>query len=706
MKPLLNLLCFPLDIILLTFHWVKGIVWIVYGQIMDMFEIHRESPWPYGCLTEKTDTGLSVCLPGRKYHNRFLFHWLCPDLMHDPCEGCCCQLKMYEQLDRWKPPFWRLLSVGVGLCLFWSLPAGAFYLGLRAYLPAAVKKDLRAMIFREESKKSPRIERGTAADIDASKKFFERAQELYLAGKYQEAMLEFRNAAKHDPNHAEARFLIGKCLIKLKHLPAAIDEMKTAVALDPSLWEAHVEISQYALLNQNLDLAQKHAKQALEYQSQSPLAQMLLVSVLNSKGEIDGAKIELAKAVAMPNQSAETLVMAAGFFRHFNQPERSRQFLEQAIAVDPDAVDPRVSLANLYTTENKFPEALALLQPIFLREPDNIKALTCLAEIYVAQGDIALALWTYERINALDHDSKAITLVRHAELLINSGDTDKGSEYLKKIILENPDHIYAQLLLAQLYLNLKLYSAAIEHARAILPKRRNLLETNRILAAAYLAQRDYAKAIEACDAGLAVKASALDLKMIKAAACYTLGDKKKAIAIYEQAAGEHPESTMPLLSLAKVYNDENRHDLAIRYYRDALLISPADPIAGNNLAMLLIKTGKDLEEANRLTQELVKVYPRHPAILDTHGWVLFQRGDFVQARAYCLLSLNYAPQVVTTYYHIAKIMLQLGEINNACNALNKIITLAQPIEELPEVEKLIADHGCQSPASPAPDPQH
>lgn len=70
------------------------------------------------------------------------------------------------------------------------------------------------------------------------------------------------------------------------------------------------------------------------------------------------------------------------------------------------------------------------------------------------------------------------------------------------------------------------------------------------------------------------------------------------------------------------------------YYRQALAVAPQDPGANNNLAMLYLARGVNLDEAERLArQALVQGGPLRPYVLDTMAHIYIRQGRYQQAKA-------------------------------------------------------------------------
>jgi Flp pilus assembly protein TadD len=68
-------------------------------------------------------------------------------------------------------------------------------------------------------------------------------------------------------------------------------------------------------------------------------------------------------------------------------------------------------------------------------------------------------------------------------------------------------------------------------------------------------------------------------------------------------------------------------DLAVAQMRALLIVNPDHAEAMNFVGYAWAERGERLEEAERLVRRALELKPRSGHILDSLGWVLFQRGD-------------------------------------------------------------------------------
>lgn len=669
---IIKILRLPLDLLLLTYHWMRGVLWMFGYAVKEAFDLPIIEQWPFHQFTAKTPSDVYVCTPAQGYANPFIFKLLCADLAYDPCNGCHCQMKMYEKFDRWKPSWLRLGCVGVGLLMVWSVPAYGVYRYLKVALPPDMKAAVRSVITRRPSattNEAP-VARAKAVDREKSQEFLRHADQLFASGKYTEAILDYSNAVQQDPENGAAYLGRGLCLLKVNRLPEALDAFEYATRFDRTLWKAHLYLGEYAAMADNTNEAIRHAQEILRTDETLPEGHLLLAECHRRQGQPQAARAEIDAVLGRGAPSVEISMQIAALFFRLDDFGRSEEFYRKALATDPDSVDARIGLSYLYSSQNQFPLARERLDQVLRHEPQNVRALVALAEWHVLKREIDAALAIYGRLAESGETNNEFALIRKAELLIGAGQPDEGAELLKGIVRTQPNHVKANLILARLYLTLKLYSSATAHANAVLDVARDNEQALSIAGRAYVGQERYDKAIAVLERLPLERVAEIDSLLLFGYALNAAGDTAKAIVVYQQAAKRFPQSPLPLLALGNIYRESGDHPGAMESYRAALRVDPEQLAAANNLAMMLLQQTNQIDEAYQVISVAQKKYPNHAAIADTLGWVLYHRGEYRAAKEALMRSLALQPDNPETLYHLGATCFALGDMTEAERNLN------------------------------------
>lgn len=103
------------------------------------------------------------------------------------------------------------------------------------------------------------------------------------------------------------------------------------------------------------------------------------------------------------------------------------------------------------------------------------------------------------------------------------------------------------------------------------------------------------------------------------------------------------------------------------YYEAAIEAYPSDAEVLNNYAYRLAKEGKELDKAERLAGQAVKLSPKSAHILDTYAYIYLKRGNYTLARLYARKALEEAGDKVSgdMYEHMGDILAAQQEWSEA-----------------------------------------
>jgi len=139
-------------------------------------------------------------------------------------------------------------------------------------------------------------------------------------------------------------------------------------------------------------------------------------------------------------------------------------------------------------------------------------------------------------------------------------------------------------------------------------------------------------------------------------------------------------ATIQLL-LGKIYEDQGRLEPAIASYQEAMTRDSVKACALNNLALLYALRRNDLASATPLAEQAEKLDPRHPAIQDTCGWILYLKGKYEDAVPKLAKAKAGLPNQPTVRYHMGKALLRVGRRDEARAELEKALAISKDFPE-------------------------
>lgn len=187
----------------------------------------------------------------------------------------------------------------------------------------------------------------------------------------------------------------------------------------------------------------------------------------------------------------------------------------------------------------------------------------------------------------------------------------------------------------------------------------------------------------------------------RAAMCFT-----RAREAVQSAVGSSEPTPEALRTIAIITAAEGRTEEAVSQYRELLRRDPNDPIALNNLAMLLVTAVSRADEALPLSERLVGLHGDVPDFLDTHALVLMHAGrldDSLQTIDLALARQAENPALLLTR---ARILIRRGDATGARSIVSRVESLLRhalivPVEVADALDEIRASLQASAPPSVA-----
>jgi cellulose synthase operon protein C len=158
-----------------------------------------------------------------------------------------------------------------------------------------------------------------------------------------------------------------------------------------------------------------------------------------------------------------------------------------------------------------------------------------------------------------------------------------------------------------------------------------------------------------------------------------LDRKDLAAQLLEDRIAEYPDETVVRVHLARALVGIGDHPGAIREYEDLVQTLPENVVVLNNLAFLYQTEGDEraLEYAERAHAQA----PDNPAVVDTLGWVLVNRGEVARALPLLETARRALPDRPEVRYHYATALSKAGR---PAEAREELVTLLNEVESFPQ----------------------
>jgi len=403
---------------------------------------------------------------------------------------------------------------------------------------------------------------------------------------------------------------------------------------------------------------------------------------------VDGARKRYEQMLVKDPRSEQALLSLAGLLVATNAPPAQvKAALERALAANPASIRAHQALIGFYTQQRDTKSALAAAQAAASAVPENAQILEALGVAQQAAGESNQALDTLTQAAKLQPQNPA-PLLGLAAIEVALKDYNGAIASLHKAIALQPDQAAAWLALSGVYASSGRVEAGIADARKLQKEYPSRAVGFALEGELLFAQKKWGEAATAFRDGLAREPISL-LSVRLYMALQAAGKQDQASVMAQRWQKEHP-TDIALHNLqgqqsviAKDYRAAAQHFLAV------VNVEPDNVVALNNLAWALNEIGdpKALEYAEHASA----LTPFAPSVLDTHGWILVQRGDTAPGLALLRNALSLAPQNTDIELHVAKALLKSGDKAAAKEELAKLAVQSAPSPARTEAQQLLKD---------------
>lgn len=418
-----------------------------------------------------------------------------------------------------------------------------------------------------------------------------KGNKYFAQGKYDDALLEYRNAIKKDPKYSQAYYRTALVALRRDQLAAGYDLLKRTVELNPGFRLAEIQFGDLGWL---IYKGQARPDPRI-YNDLSGLSRRLLAS--NPK-DFDGLRFQAYIAIADKKpDDALALLKKANSIRPFysevtmpmaqllierGQAADGEQLLREMIAKQPAYGSAYEILSAQYIREKRLPEAEAILRMRVDRNPAQTGGIVELANFYADQHNTTAVNATLERLRA-GRSSIPEARMALADFYAVHGEPSQALSEFERDVQEDPkNEIAYRKKLVTLLISLGRPDEAQANLDKILKNNPNDAEALRLKAAFDLRTREEKRVSEAVNIYKDLSAKRpndTDLRFYYARALLASGDQRAARAELSATVQRNPASIAPKLALARLSVNQGQYTEALSLTNAVLDQNPTNETA-------------------------------------------------------------------------------------------------------------------------------
>jgi Flp pilus assembly protein TadD len=251
------------------------------------------------------------------------------------------------------------------------------------------------------------------------------------------------------PDVAYAHFQLAYAYTNLKRLAEARPEYERAIALDPKMFEAYLNLGTILLESSPKD-AVAPLRKAVELQPAQNQTRFLLAVALDRSGDDAAAAEQFQSVLSLdPNDFRAANFLGWYFLRH-QKPADAEVKFRRALEIQPKDVNATLGMAQSLAAQKK-PEAVEVYQQYISINPGDNDARTQLIRFLIDQKQYEAALAEINKTPDADPPT-ADTLTLRADLLVAQNKTNEAVASLQQALVLRPQDAKLHGGLGRLYL--------------------------------------------------------------------------------------------------------------------------------------------------------------------------------------------------------------------------------------------------------------
>ncbi len=334
------------------------------------------------------------------------------------------------------------------------------------------------------------------------------------------------------PEDATAQFQLGYAYSELQRWEEAIFAYGRAIALDPKLGAAHLNLG-LVLLDRQPAAAVERFRRAAELMPEQARPRFLLAMALERTGKLAGAIEEYQAAERLDAKEYEIRFALGRALLRANRATQAEAEFREALALRGDAAPARLGLAESLRAQNKLEPAAAEFAAYLQVQPQDRESRLRRASVLTDLGHYEQAL---EELDRCDTEAAASleSYKLRAEIRLQQKQWAQAGEVLQKALERAPRDAELHARLGRVWLEKRDFPAAERELRQALQLDRNWTDALRDLVAVYYLGERYQATLQILDELDRRETPGAGSWFIRATCYDKLGRKAEAVAAYEK----------------------------------------------------------------------------------------------------------------------------------------------------------------------------
>ncbi len=463
------------------------------------------------------------------------------------------------------------------------------------------------------------------------------------------AMQEMNQAIALDPNRSESYLLMGLLQLRSNAPDEAEKNLKKAAEVDPKAMNAQLALGGFYQTRNRLPEAEIQFKHAIEIDPKSPAPRAALVRLLMQEGKKDETESFLRQTKKDLSDNPEGYRMLGDFyFQILGDIDKATAEFASLYSDHPKDTQVKKNYIQLLILKNRLNEATKLNNEILKANANDVDALVYKAQLQLRQKDANGAVDSLQSALRNDPDNATAHFWLGNAFAQQHNEARAESEWREAVRIR-PDMSEAQRSLAALEIQRGDVDALLQTAQQIIASQPYSPDGFIFKGIAELSGQRYNDAQH--DAEQAAQRAPQNPAPFIQMGNIQLAQKHfpEAEKFYQQALDKDPSSSEGLSGLMNTYFAQKQFDKAIAAANAQIAKSPKNANFYDLLGTALFNSKKDLPGAQAALQKAIELDKNNSDAIEKLGKLQVQGGNSDKALALYQQSIKDNPQVVMFY---------------------------------------------------------
>lgn len=522
----------------------------------------------------------------------------------------------------------------------------------------------------------------------------------YLGDIYQklnnpkQAMYYYQKSVKYHKNNDDVYFKMGLLNLENGQNDSGIENFKTAILLTDD----------YDIVNKIIQIYSGK----LRTEPNNPNYYEILALSYQKINDFDSAYMNFKKALEFAQNDTFIQYDFGKFLQRAGRYSEAIEIYDKILSLNPYESQIRIERAKCYMGLNMQDKALVELQGVLVLYPKSSQAQY---EIYklLNSSDLSFLPKAFYPLDPPE-ELTSETLYNIGEFAIENGDNQAGIKFFKSAIEKNPKNDKAYISLYKTYEILgekekgagtikdayEKFGANSEVQKLYSDLNKDEITRKTELAMSYIKNDDYSHALQIYKQ---INPKGVNT-YFSIANCYkVLKQPKMAIESLKEAHELFPDNSDICYHLAVLFSEQNSPVTAREFLKKSIELDK------NNIKAYKFMAYLDNSEADKILDSCyesfknkdynttlnaltkgIEEFPTASSLYYYRGVVYEESGDDEKALKDYRISVKLAPDNITGYYKLGKILDKLGKEREAMEAYEKLLSIEPPMEIVNEIQ--------------------